>query len=211
MLTGPLVRLPVRYPHRGAVLANSRAEGSHLTLFVPGWANLAIGADVVLEITFGDSELRFELEGRVSFQRKLPAGPRQQAGLGFIFVGHQKRPAAQMIAQCAGRAIDDGTALGTRHAVTVSCLVKFNGSSVAAEVKDLSSTGAFVGAPKLRGLREDEELTLHLEPIFGRWGGQLLKARVIWVGEKKGIGGFGVRFVDDSQHVRSSLKKHLPL
>lgn len=204
-----MIRLPVRYPHRGAALASSRAEGSNLTLFVPGWVNLAIGADVVLEITFGDSDLHFEIEGRVSFQRKLPAGPRQQPGLGFSFVGAQKRPAAQMIAQCAGRASEDGTAMGTRHPVTLSCLVKFNGGNLPAEVKDLSNTGAFIGAPKVRGLREDEELTIHLEPIFGRWGGQILKARVIWVGEKKGMAGFGVRFVDDTMHVRTSLKKHL--
>lgn len=204
-----MIRLPVRYPHRGAVLSNSRAEGTNLTLFVPGWVNLAIGADVILEITFSDSELHFEVEGRVSFQRKLPAGPRQQPGLGFCFVAHQKRPAAQMIAQCAGRALEDGTAMGSRHPVTVSCLVKFNGSNVPAEVKDLSNSGAFIGAPKLRGLREDEELTIHLEPIFGRWGGQVLHAKVIWVGDKKGIAGFGVRFVDDAMYVRTSLKKHL--
>ncbi len=204
-----MIRLPVKYPHRGAVLSNSRADGANLSLFVPGWVNLAIGADVLLEISFGDSEMRFEIEGRVNFQRKLPAGPRQQPGLGFAFVGAQKRPAAQMMAQCAGRAVEDGTALGWRHEVTVSCLVKFNGSNVPAEVKDLSSSGAFIGAPKVRGLREDEELTIHLEPIFGRWGGQVLHARVIWVGEKGGIGGFGVRFVDDTLHVRSSLKKHL--
>jgi hypothetical protein len=87
--------------------------------------------------------------------------------------------------------------------------VRFNGGKLPAEVKDLSNSGAFIGAPKVRGLREDEELTIHLEPIFGRWGGQVLRARVIWVGEKQGTAGFGVRFVDDAMHVRSSLKKHL--
>ena len=204
-----MIRLPVRFPHRGSLLANARAEGPSLTLFVPGWANFAIGADAMLEITFGDSDLHFEIEGRVSFQRKLPSGPRQQPGLGFTFVGAQKRPAAQMIAQCAGRNAEEGTAMGARKPVTLSCLVKFNGTNTPAEVRDLSNTGAFIGLTKVRGLKEDLELTIHLEPIFGRWGGQVLKARVIWVGEKKGEAGFGIRFTEDTLHVRSSLKKHL--
>ncbi len=209
MATASLTLIRFRYPTRRALLSSARAHGAELSLFVPGSADVPVGTKVTLDITLGDSVMRFALEGKVNARRAAQLGLRQEAGLGVVFDGEHKRAAAQMLAECAGRSLDDGTALDTRKPVEVTCLVNFGGRRLKAAVKDVSNTGAFIGTPKIRGLRKDAELTIRISPIFGRWGGQLLNARVMWVGEKKGIGGFGVRFLDQSAHVRQSLKKHL--
>lgn len=198
-------RLEVQYPNRRALLASARTEGGSLSLFVPRSHDITVGALVLLDISVDGTALRFELEGIVRGQLAA-AGGRQ--GLGIVFTGPQKRPAAQMLATCAGRALDDGTALDSRHDVHVRCLVNLQGKKLKGALKDVSSTGAFIKATPLSNLRGDAELTIQLEPLFGLWGGQTVKARVIWVGEKRGEPGFGVRFLDATAQVRESLKKH---
>jgi Tfp pilus assembly protein PilZ len=202
----PSTRLDIRYPSRRAVLASARAEGAILSLFVPTTERIVAGTEVTLLISIENTEHRFELQGRVRLQ--ISEGPR--AGLGVVLVGEQKRAASQMLSICAGRQNDDGAALDQRHDVDVKCLVNLHGARLPGALKDVSSTGAFIGAPRLSTLRNEAELTIQLEPLFGRWGGHLLKARVVWVGEKKGVAGFGVRFLDGTEHVRESLKKHFP-
>lgn len=203
------IRLEVQYPNRRAVLASARTEGAVLSFFVPGWEHVAAGTDVTLVISIENTDLRFELQGRVRLQL---AGytARAQRGLGVALVGEQKRAAAQMLASCAGRSLDDGTALDSRHDVNVECLVNLHGTRLKGAVKDVSATGAFINAPRLSALRGEADVTIQLEPLFGRWGGRVLKARVVWVGEKKGVPGFGVRFLDATTHVRESLKRHFP-
>lgn len=202
-------RLEVQYPNRRALLASARTEGAVLSLFIPGSEHVAAGTDVTLAISIESTELRFELQGRVRLQL-AGHGARTQPGLGVALVGDQKRAAAQMLAVCAGRSLDDGTALDSRHDVDVVCLVDLHGTRLKGAVKDVSSTGAFIKAPRLSALRGEADVTIRLEPLFGRWGGRVLKARVVWVGEKKGMPGFGVRFLDATAHVRESLKKHFP-
>lgn len=201
-------RLPVRYSSCRALLASARTERSVLSLFVPGAEHVAAGADVLLEVSVDRSTLRFELEGRVrlQFQETDSRGP----GLGVVFHGTQKRAAGLMLATCAA-ASGDGTAIDARQEVEVSCLINLHGKKLRGTLKDVSSTGAFVGTPLVPGLRGEAELSLHLEPVFGLWGGPVLKAKVIWVGEKHGVYGFGARFLDDGASVRERLKKHLPL
>lgn len=200
-----VTRLEVQYPNRRALLASARAERGTLSLHIPRGEDLALGSEVSLGISVDGTALRFELRGQV----RLPLnalGARK--GLGITFAGPQKRAAAQMLATCAGRSRDDGTALDSRHDVDLRCLVNLPGTRLRGALKDVSSTGAFIGAQPSSTLRGDTELTIQLEPLFGRWGGRLLKARVIWVGQKKGVPGFGVRFLDATAQVRESLKKH---
>lgn len=203
-----LATLPARYPHRRALLIAARAEGSNLSLFVPGAPALSVGAEVKVEVTLGDSPLKFSLQGRVHAQVAAHAG-RPESGLSIAFVADEKRKAAEMLAQCAGRSAEHGTALDARHEVEVSCVVELPGEDVKAALRDVSNTGAFVNTSKRSGLKRDQELTLRVNPLFGSFGGKILKARVVWVGEKKGVPGFGVRFLDTKLHVRESLKKHL--
>lgn len=202
-------RLQVQYPNRRTLLSSARPEGAVLSLFVPGSEQVAVGTEVVLDVSVDGTALRFELEGRVRVQFTGQAS-RQGPGLGVAFVGEQKRPAAQMLATLAGRSLDNGTALDSRHDVDVKCLVNLRGKRLAGALGDVSSTGAFIKVSKLPALSGDAELTIQVEPLFGRWGGRVLKARVIWVGEKKGVRGFGVRFTDAPSLVRESLKKHFP-
>ena len=202
----PAPRLQVRYPNRRALLSSARTERSVLTLFVPGPERVAAGSDVLLDISL--EALRFEVQGRVRLQT-LETGARA-AGLCVVFPGELEKAAVQMLTACAAMASEDGTGLETRHEVDVRCLIDLHGRKMKGALKDVSSTGAFVGTPLVPGLRGEAELILRLEPVFGRWGGQRLKARVIWVGEKKGVHGFGVRFLEESGAVRERLKKHLP-
>lgn len=203
------LRLQVHYPNRRALLSSARAERSVLSLFVPGSAHVAAGSDVTLDITVEGTALRFELAGRVRLQ--LAAHGTRGAGLGVAFLGEQKRAAAQMLASCAATSADDGPTLEPRHQVDVRCLVNLHGKRLQGALRDVSSTGAFIRAPLLPALHGEAELTIQLEPLFGRWGGRVLKARVIWVGQKKGVPGFGVRFLEATSLVLESLKKHLPL
>ena len=176
-----------------------------MSLFVPGSEHVQAGTEVTLEITVAGTDLRFELDGRVRIQ---VSGGREGPGLGVVFLGERKGVAAQMLADCAGT---DAGGLETRQQVDVNCLIDLHGKKMKGALKDVSSTGAFISAPKqLASLRGQAELTIQLEPILGRWGGRVLKARVVWIGEKKGVPGFGVCFLDASAHVLESLRKHLP-
>lgn len=201
----PRRSLRVWYPHRRGLLASARTEGAVLSLFVPSTEALPMGTPVTLDIGLRDAPLRFEVEGHV---RGLFSA-RQEPGLGVVFAGVEKRAVAQMLAVCAGRSLDDGTALDSRHPVHVSCLVDLRSGSLKGALRDVSNTGAFVGLRGPSRIREQSELTLRLEPLFGRWGGRPLKARVMWVGEKNGVLGFGVRFLDSTSDVRERLKKHI--
>lgn len=200
--------LKIRYPHRRALLAAARAEGPVLSLFVPGHTDVAAGTPLALEISLEDSPLRFTLSGtvRAQFHNRIA---RQEPGLAVVFTGEAKRPVAEMVAICAGRSVEDGTALDSRLQVDVSCLFDISGQSHRAVMRDVSNSGAFIGTPTAPPVRPDAELTVRFDPLFGRWGGNPLSARVVWVGRKHGMSGFGVRFLESSTTVRERLKKHL--
>lgn len=200
------VHLTVQFPNRRALLTSARTEKGTLSLFVPRNDEVRTGAEVTLDVSVEGTALRFSLRGVV--RQLLLNAPGGRQGMGVNFVGDHKREAAQMLASCAGRAPGDGTALDSRHDVDLRCVVNLPGTRVKAAVKDVSSTGAFIGGPLLPPVRGDTELTIQLEPFLGLWGGRVLKARVIWVGEKRGVPGMGVRFLDATAEVRESLKKH---
>jgi alkanesulfonate monooxygenase SsuD/methylene tetrahydromethanopterin reductase-like flavin-dependent oxidoreductase (luciferase family) len=193
-------RIEVKYPTRRALLASARNEGGALSLLVPVSNELPVGSQVLLEIKVERTELLFELEGTVRLLSRQ--------GLGIFFIGHAKRAAAQMLATCAGRSADAGTQLDSRHDVEVRCRVSFGETKVKAWLKDASSTGAFIGDIELPGLRSGSELTIQIEPLFGLFGGRIVKARVIWLGAKHGVNGMGVRFLDATAEVRESLRRH---
>lgn len=197
-------RLEVRYPNRRAVLASARTERAVLSLFVPAAEHVTAGDEVQLIISVDGSTLRFELEGRVrlQFQQTGARGP----GLGVVFRGEQRKGATQMLAACAGTGAD---ALDARREVDVRCLINLHGDRLRGALKDVSSSGAFIATRLVPGLRGEAELTIQLEPLFGRWGGRQLKARVVWVGEKHGVHGLGVQFLEPGEAVRDSLEKHL--
>jgi hypothetical protein len=193
-------RIEVKYPSRRALLASARNEGGALSLLVPVMKELPIGSQVLLEIRVARTELVFELEGLVRLQSRQ--------GLGIAFTGNEKRTAAVMLATCAGRSADDGTQLDSRHTVDVRCRVTLGDQKVKAWLKDVSNTGAFIMASEFQGVRAGTELTIQIEPLFGLWGGRVVKARVVWGGEKHGVPGMGVRFLDATAEVRDSLRRH---
>lgn len=200
-------RLQLQFPNRRALLASARAEGPELSLFASGHTDLPVGSEVAVEITVANTGLCFELEGRVRVHLASRFG---RQGVGISFGGVHKRGAAQMLAICAGRAVDDGTSLDTRHDVDVRCVVNLGGTRLRGALRDVSNTGAFIGTRGDAVPPHNAELTIQVEPLFGRWGGRTLKARVVWVGLKKGVPGFGVRFLEVGALVRESLRRYFP-
>src|SRR3990167_3603769 len=134
------IRLEVSYPSRRGLLSSARTEGAVLSLFVPGSEHVTAGTDVTLAIRIENTELRFELQGRVRLQL-AGQGARTQPGLGVALMGEQRRAASQMLATCAESSPGDGTALDSRHEVDVACLVDLHGTKLKGAVKDISSTG----------------------------------------------------------------------
>ncbi len=200
-------RLQLQFPNRRALLASARAEGPELSLFAAGTNDIPAGSEVTVLITVANTGLSFELQGRVRMHLTAQFG---RQGVGISFGGIHKRAAAQMLAVCAGRAVDNGTSLDTRHDVDVRCVVTLEGTRVRGALRDVSNTGAFIGTRGHAVPPNDSELTIQVEPLFGRWGGRTLRARVVWVGQKKGVPGFGVRFLEAAALVRESLRKYLP-
>lgn len=168
-----------------------------------------MGRAVTLDISFDDSDTRFELTGKVTFRRAAIQGTSFENGLGVSFEGEHKRRASEMIAVCAGRPAIAGTAHSLRSPVTVPCLVRASQDTVSAEVRDLSTSGAFVALQKKVKLREGDELVLQLRPLFAGFGGERLSARVVWVGNKQGTLGFGACFLGEAMHVRPVISKFL--
>lgn len=204
----PLV-VDVVYPSRRYVLARLRAEGPSLALFAPTDRFVPLGSRVELRIRFADCDAAYELTGTVTFLRQQARGLSQDIGIGVTFDGEDKRAAAQMIAFCAGRPPDVGTAQTPRKELQLSCVVRLGQRAMSAEVRDLSSSGAFVAATSLPGVRVGSELVLQIAPLFSTFGGRRLEARVMWIGNKQGRAGFGARFLGAAGAIRPALKKFL--
>jgi len=71
------------------------------------------------------------------------------------FAGDQKRAAAEMMARLAGRSPDSGTALDLAPRGRRECVVKLRDSKLDGALKDVSSTGAFIGARTVPSLTSD--------------------------------------------------------
>ena len=201
--------IEVRFPTKRYVLVSARAEGSSLSLFFPTPVPAAIGAPVRLKVSFGDAPEVFELEGHVNFQRGNTWGIGAERGLGVSFTGEDKRLAAQMFAFCAGKPLNLGTSSRRRVPTKIRCRIRANGKSLKAEVRDLSTGGAFIAGPVTKDLRVGSDLEIQLEPGWFGLGGKKLDLRVLWHGEKGGSPGFGGRFLGDQVRIAPLLKRYL--
>lgn len=202
-------RLRITYPTRRAVLASYRLDGSTLSLFVPTEADVHLGAEVLLEVSFGDCSQQFTLSGRVTWRRTQARGVRLEPGLGIAFVGSEKFGPAQMLAFCAGRPLQLGTSQDPRVELSIPCQIEVGAHKIKAKVRDISNGGLFVASKALARLSPGREVKLTLEPGWFGWGGKVLQARVVWSGEKSGSSGFGARFVGAPGKVRPAIKKYL--
>lgn len=201
--------LQVRFPTKRYVLVSARAEGASLTLFFPTSAAVSQGVLVRLRVSFADADRQFELAGKVIFLRGGSWGIGAEQGIGVAFTGEDKRIAAQMFAFCAGKPLQLGTATCRRVPTRIRCRLRADGKSVKAEVRDLSSGGAFVAGPFTKDLRVGSDLQIQLEPGWFGLGGKRLEMRVLWHGEKGGSPGFGGRFLGDQLRIGPVLKAYL--
>jgi len=204
-----ILQLRITYPSRRSVLASYRLDGVTLSLFVPTSALVDLGRQVVLDVGFGDSQQKFRLEGKVTWRRAESRGMRLEPGLGINFNGSEKAAPAQMLAFCAGRPLELGTAQDARVRTSIPCNVEVGARRLRARVRDISNSGAFVVGRGLDELRPGKELTLTLEPGWFGWGGKTFKARVVWGGDKAGMYGCGARFLGQPAEIKPALKKYL--
>jgi len=201
--------LRITYPSRRAVLASYRLDGPTLSLFVPTAAEVPVGERVQIQVGFADSAQTFVLSGLCTWRRPRSRGMRLEPGLGLAFTGGEKFAPAQMLAYCAGRPLELGTAQDPRTATRIDCKVTLGKHTVSAKIHDISNTGVFIAARALQALRPGRELEVTLDPGWFGLGGKTLRARVVWAGDKAGRPGVGVRFVGQPGEVRPLVKKYL--
>jgi hypothetical protein len=200
--------LEVRYASRRSVLAASKTERGALTLFVPASHALLQGTRVLLKISFGDSDERFELEGfAVSGGRAI--GRDGVGGFLASFTGEHKRRAAEMIAFCAQRPLSMGTASRERLVIRKSCQLKLGNRQLPGELRDLSQTGAFVVGHQLGKIKEGEPVWLKVPGGLFGLGGTWLEARVVWQGKKDEEPGLGLRFTGNDARQASAIQRLL--
>lgn len=200
--------LAVRYASRRAVLAASKTERGTLMLFVPSSHVVLQDTRVLLQISFGDSEERFELQGTaVSGGRAI--GRNGQGGFLASFAGEDKRRAAEMIAFCAQRPRSMGTASRERVALRKSCQLKLGDRQVAGELRDLSQTGAFVVGRQLGKVKEGDPVWLKVPGGLFGLGGTWVEARVVWQGKKDEEPGLGLRFTGNEARQAAAIQRLL--
>jgi serine/threonine protein kinase len=187
--------LRVRFRSKRAVLSAARTNGASLTLFIPHPLEVRQGQSVRLFARVGEDERAFDLEGVVLSAATPPPFAAKAAGFTLGFQGEAKWRAAQMLAFCAGRPMGLGTARTARYQVQVACRVTAAHRSLAGSVMDLSHSGAFVSTDE-KPLRPGDRVEVRLDPLLLGLGGRSLDAMVVWKGNKRGRGGFGIRFLD---------------
>ncbi len=208
MTDAPDTSLEVRYASRRALLSASKTERGALTIFVPTSHGIAQGARVLLKISFGDADDRFELQG-IALSRTRTMGRDGVGGFLAGFSGEHKRRAAEMIAFCARRPRSMGTSSRERLALRKSCQLKLANRQVSGELRDLSATGAFVVGRQFGKIKEGEPVWLKVTGGLFGMGGTWLEARVIWQGEKGEERGLGLRFTGNEARQASAIQRLL--
>lgn len=202
----PVVR--IRYPSRRDALAKFRIDGAALSLVVPTSDALSPSVRILLDVSFADAERRFVVEGEVA-QRfaRLPGGT--EPGLVVEFHGGPKVLASRVYAYCAGRPAEQGTASSPRLAMSVRCRVVVAGRAIDGELKDLSSSGAFVAADGLARVLPGARVTLVVGGVFG-FGARRFDAKIVWAGRHKGETGAGARLAGDPKAWADLLARGRP-
>jgi hypothetical protein len=193
----------VYYATRKLAVLASTARGAKLELFLPGGRGVE-GASVKACVRFGDTNRTFELDGVVA--KATVVGPPGVGGSGMriCLSGPDKQRAAEMIAFCADRPLNMGTAGSRRVRVSIPCRLKSASDSAEGKVRDLSRTGAFIALKGHSG-SPGSAIRLQLEPGVLGMGGGWLQARVVWRGERHGQEGVGVEVCEDGGGTRSDL------
>jgi hypothetical protein len=202
-----LVPVQVVFASRRQALAYSRSGGKELSLFVPTELAVPLRSLVALDVSFSDGSAgHYFLQGVVVYHRAMARGPTQPAGLVVSFeTPEQKKKGSELIAFCAGRPLSLGTATAHRRTLLSKCIVHSERGTYKGSVRDVSATGAFVAALLPRGVKEGAEVELQLKPLLGALGGKRLHAKVMWLGQKYGVLGFGARFVGPVDEIRRGL------
>jgi hypothetical protein len=200
-------RLTVSFATRRMLLSASRTEGGTLSMDVPTPEWLPDGTPVTLDLVLAGLDRRV-LTGTVGTV-PLAAWMRNGRLMPVYFEGEAKRSAAELIAFCAGRPPEMGTAQRPRFPTVIRCRVRAGSRRLPGRVLDLSTTGAFVALATQPSLRVGETVQVALGTNVLGLGGHAVDARVMWCGAKDGAPGMGVRFLGDQVHLGPVLRPFL--
>jgi len=195
--------------NRRQILAAARAEGNGIYLYFGTSNPPSLGSRVNLRLVLSDTSEVLNVTGVSHAHRNLHHLPGQRSGVELKFEGEAKRQVARMLARCAGRAEDLGTARNARIDSKLGCSIQLGSKILDGQVKDLSQGGAFVAAPQITRLRVGCEVVLKIRAGFLGLSVKRLRARVVWFGSKAGAAGFGARFIDSPAVVDTILGRHL--
>lgn len=190
-----------RYPSRRKFLEHTQLGPAVCRVFWPCYPQVAAGRPVVLHVRFGSEAESFAIRGRVLRARDDLRDPRG-SGLLVEVTGADLFDFGRAYAHASGRP----QALGRRRAPRVAA--SFAGRIVqeqatrAAHLSDLSMGGAFVA---LAGRAPPAGTRLRLELKVGWLRRVTFTARVAWVGQRDGVAGMGVEFVDSDVRARGWL------
>lgn len=203
--------LAVNFPTRRDAFHHCRRESGNIELFVPTSNDAPLGSEAVVDVTFSDSAVRFTLVGRMVFRRHAGHSGVLQSGVGLRFLGEQQALAKGLFDFCSVRTDSAGNIIAPRLLTNIPCRIDTTQQSLAAVVKDVSVTGAFIGPISPSQISTPDDITVRVKPLFLGLGGRKLSGKVIWHGEKLGVFGMGVQFLADAQTVQRSLAGLAPL
>jgi hypothetical protein len=202
-----LTNIPLRWSRR-QLLAATRPEGNGLFLYFETLAPPAVTTSTCLRLEVTDTGEFLDIVGTVHSHRLLPLSG-AMTGVELLFGGEAKRSLAMLVARCAGKPPEVGTARCPRLGKNLDCSLKLGSKTLPGFVRDLSASGAFIAAPSLTRVRVGAEVKVKLPGMLFGLGAPTLNAKVVWFGLKDGALGFGARFVDEPSVVGMALKRHL--
>lgn len=201
----PFLLLPLRDRAAFRQQAFDQEEGG---LFVPGDADVALGDEVELEIHFLAEEVRFRIRALVRWKRQS-ARRSAPPGIGLTFLASEAAARTQLLAFVDGDDVHHRERDTRRLPVHVEAKVCVNGRDVVCQTDDISSGGCFLLTDERPVIGTRVELKLKGTGAIFSWIS--LVGVVCWHRVDGDRGGFGVRFVVDSDREQRRIDKLVAL
>ncbi len=196
--------LPLR---NRAVFRAQSFENNQGGLFVPGDLDVALGEEVVLEISFLEEQVRFRIRAAVKWKR-ASAGRRALPGVGLSFLPSEQATKDQLDAFVDGDHVDHVERDSRRYSLHLE--IKVDGAGMGQSIRrtdDLSLGGCFLLWDDPPPIGTTLKLKLTAPKAFFSW--ITLPATVCWHRSGDERSGCGVQFVFQSDRDRRRTDKLL--
>jgi Tfp pilus assembly protein PilZ len=203
----PQLFLPLR---NRAVFREQSFDNDQGGLFVPGDVEVALGEEVVLEISFLEEQVRFRIRAQVKWKRPASAASRRALpGVGLAFLPSEAQTRQQLEDFVDGNAVDHVERDGRRYSLHLEIKVEGHGSK---KTDDLSAGGCFLlwdpaDDDAVPAIGTTLRLKLTAPGAFFSW--ITLPATVCWHRSGGERDGCGVQFQFGSERDRRRTEKLL--